>query len=197
MVDLAGLEVGGISVGGIETCIEVPAYKLAFDIGRCPPSAASARQVLFTHSHIDHVNAAEAWADADTEIWATDALGPHMLKQYGIFQRLESLRGRKQFGHGVPDERLPCSALGRRIDPIGALDSGMLFPTHTFSGQKRIEFGGVKIDLIEALNRRHFARTGDREIETRIAQYELAFRMQSSVPQLTDISGEPRAVRLG
>ena len=34
-------------------------------------------------------------------------------------------------------------------------------------------------------------RVGDPETETRIAQYEMAFRMQSSVPELTDVSGEP------
>ena len=36
-------------------------------------------------------------------------------------------------------------------------------------------------------------RIGDPEIETRIAQYEMAYRMQTSVPELTDLSKEPRA----
>jgi hypothetical protein len=36
---------------------------------------------------------------------------------------------------------------------------------------------------------------GDPEINTRIAQYELAFRMQTSVPELTDLSSEPRRIR--
>jgi arylsulfatase A-like enzyme len=35
---------------------------------------------------------------------------------------------------------------------------------------------------------------GDPEIATRIAQYEMAFRMQASVPELTDLSNEPQAV---
>ncbi len=35
---------------------------------------------------------------------------------------------------------------------------------------------------------------GDPEISTRIAQYEMAFRMQTSVPELTDLSGEPKDV---
>jgi hypothetical protein len=35
---------------------------------------------------------------------------------------------------------------------------------------------------------------GDPEINTRIAQYEMAFRMQTSVPELTDLSGEPRHI---
>ena len=34
----------------------------------------------------------------------------------------------------------------------------------------------------------------DPEIATRIAQYELAFRMQTSVPELTDFSKEPKAI---
>lgn len=55
MVDLQGLEVEGVSVGGIETCIEVPSFKLAFDIGRCPPSALLRPTILVTHAHIDHL----------------------------------------------------------------------------------------------------------------------------------------------
>ncbi len=54
-LEVAGLTLRAVSVGGKETCIEVPAWKLAFDIGRCPPTAVRARQVLFTHSHIDHM----------------------------------------------------------------------------------------------------------------------------------------------
>ena len=41
------------------------------------------------------------------------------------------------------------------------------------------------------LNRAHLEQTGDPEISTRIAQYEMAFRMQASVPDLTDLSTEP------
>ena len=42
------------------------------------------------------------------------------------------------------------------------------------------------------LNRLKQRQVGDPEIETRIAQYEMAFRMQASVPELTDISDEPQ-----
>jgi hypothetical protein len=41
------------------------------------------------------------------------------------------------------------------------------------------------------LNAMQHAETLDPEINTRIAQYEMAFRMQTSVPELTDLSGEP------
>src|SRR5205807_8007967 len=43
------------------------------------------------------------------------------------------------------------------------------------------------------LNRLRHAETGDPEILTRVHQYELAYRMQSSVPELTDVSKEPKA----
>ncbi len=46
------------------------------------------------------------------------------------------------------------------------------------------------IDGVDALNELEQERVGDPEIEARISQYEMAFRMQASVPELTDISGE-------
>ena len=46
------------------------------------------------------------------------------------------------------------------------------------------------LDSLATLNQKHFAEIGDPEIQTTIAQQELAFRMQSSVPELADISGE-------
>ncbi len=52
---------------------------------------------------------------------------------------------------------------------------------------------GVLDDLAK-LNQLKLQRVGDPEIATRIAQYELAFRMQKSVPELIDISDEPKHV---
>ena len=49
------------------------------------------------------------------------------------------------------------------------------------------------IDAIRALNLQHLATTGDAEIQTRINAYEMAYRMQSSAPELIDISGESQA----
>ncbi len=46
------------------------------------------------------------------------------------------------------------------------------------------------LDLIGALNRDHLARIGDPEIATRIEAYEMAWRMQSAAPELTDLSSE-------
>ncbi len=50
------------------------------------------------------------------------------------------------------------------------------------------------LDELSALNQHRHDALGDPEIQTRIAQYELAFRMQASVPDLTDISKEPASV---
>ena len=50
------------------------------------------------------------------------------------------------------------------------------------------------IDGVAALNQLNFARSGDPEIETRIQQYEMAYRMQASVPELMDVSKEPDSV---
>ena len=50
------------------------------------------------------------------------------------------------------------------------------------------------LDDLGRLNQMRLEATGDPEIRTRIAQYELAYRMQTSVPDLTDISREPRHV---
>jgi len=50
------------------------------------------------------------------------------------------------------------------------------------------------LDTLQELNRLQLADVGDPEIATRIAQYELAFRMQSAVPELTDLSREPRRI---
>ncbi len=49
------------------------------------------------------------------------------------------------------------------------------------------------LDDLAALNQSHLAEVGDPEIDTRIAQYEMAFRMQTSVPDLVDFSNESRA----
>jgi hypothetical protein len=50
-----------------------------------------------------------------------------------------------------------------------------------------------QLDVVGALNRQRLAIERDPEIETRIEQYEMAFRMQSSVPELVDLSGESQA----
>jgi len=52
-----------------------------------------------------------------------------------------------------------------------------------------------QLDALAELNEQRHAATLDPEIETRIAQYELAYRMQSAVPELLEIESEPAEVR--
>jgi len=49
------------------------------------------------------------------------------------------------------------------------------------------------LDTLGELNRRQYDKLHDPETQTRISQYEMAFRMQSSVPELTDITNESQA----
>ena len=50
------------------------------------------------------------------------------------------------------------------------------------------------LDLLRDLNSAHQTDVGDPEIATRIASYEMAYRMQSSVPDLADLSSEPQSI---
>jgi len=50
------------------------------------------------------------------------------------------------------------------------------------------------LDGISKINQEQFKEFGDPETQTRISQYEMAFRMQSSVPELMDVSSEPKGI---
>jgi hypothetical protein len=58
---------------------------------------------------------------------------------------------------------------------------------HSAADRRRV------LDTISELNETRLADVGDPEIATRIDQYEMAFRMQTSVPELMDLSGETQA----
>jgi ribonuclease Z len=55
VLNLAGIAVDALSIGGLETCIQLPGLDVAFDMGSCPPSAVHRSTVGFTHAHIDHM----------------------------------------------------------------------------------------------------------------------------------------------
>ena len=81
---------------------------------------------------------------------------------------------------------LPSNHQGVKLraagDPVLFLND----PTHSSDAERR-----RLLDDIATLNAQRFGDVGDPEIETRIAAYEMAYRMQMSVPELTDISSEP------
>ncbi len=46
--------INGMSLGGVQTCLQVPQLGLMFDVGHCPRSLVSTPRVFLTHSHGDH-----------------------------------------------------------------------------------------------------------------------------------------------
>jgi len=69
--------------------------------------------------------------------------------------------------------------------PVNYVDT----PAGVSAGQQR-----RLVDTVAALNRHRLDATFDPEIETRLSTYEMAFRMQTSVPDLVDFSDEPQYV---
>ena len=84
---------------------------------------------------------------------------------------------------------LPTRFQGVKFRGGGAPVLYLKNPTGITGGTRR----GMLDDLAQ-LNQMRHAEFGDPEILTRIAQYEMAYRMQTSVPELTDVSHEPKSV---
>jgi hypothetical protein len=84
---------------------------------------------------------------------------------------------------------LPSRYQGVRLrnvgDPVPYLEN----PPGMSRSQRR-----ALLDDIRSINEAHLREYGDPEIDTRITQYEMAYRMQASVPDLLDFSSEPRHV---
>jgi ribonuclease Z len=54
-LEVGGFSIEGVSIGGQETCVMVPAYKVAFDSGRCPERLIHQDFLFITHPHMDHI----------------------------------------------------------------------------------------------------------------------------------------------
>lgn len=121
------------------------------------------------------------------------------------------------YGLGAETNDLPgfivlmSSGKGGQMQPIAARQWSSGFLPGKYQGVKLNSVGaqvlhldrpaGVTADLqhatvetVNRLNRLQFEQTHDPEALTRISQYEMAFRMQSSVPDLVDMSSEPQHV---
>jgi len=137
------------------------------DVASCPSRAEPQKEallaaapgpikaIIYTHSHLDHIGGASVFAEEGTEIWATDAFFPHLMKQYGLFRETESRRAARQWGFHVSHGEMSCSSIGKRLDLVEAMEVGILKPTHTFSGQQTLTFGDTTIELVEAHGETH------------------------------------------
>ena len=85
------------------------------------------------------------------------------------------------WGSGFLSSRFAGVRLRSGAEPVLYLKD----PTQKPIGDKR-----KILDVVNALNEQELARSGDPAVEARIAQYEMAFRMQTSVPELADLSDE-------
>lgn len=54
-LEVGGLKLYGVTRGGVETCLMVPALGCMFDAGMCPPGALKFGKLLVSHGHADHL----------------------------------------------------------------------------------------------------------------------------------------------
>ena len=106
--------------------------------------------------------------------------------------------------NSVPSNGMPDQGLLSRLWGAGFLPSKFQGVQFRSAGDPVLQLSNPpgltrdlrrsQLDGLAALNERERQRVGDPEIDTRIAQYEMAFRMQASVPELVDMSREPEHV---
>lgn len=127
--------------------------------------------------------------------WVTYGLGSMAEDLPGFVVLMSTGKGRspqpiaaRQWSSGFLPSKFQGVQLRSQGDPVLYLTSP--------DGITR-EAQGTDVEAINALNRQHEAIVHDPEIATRIAQYEMAFQMQTSVPQLMDVSSEgPKTLEL-
>jgi hypothetical protein len=89
------------------------------------------------------------------------------------------------WGAGFLPSKHQGVALRSSGDPVLFLSNP---PGVTSQGRRRM------LDALDHLNQKEYAAFADPETQARIAQYEMAFRMQASVPELTNLASEPKKV---
>ena len=160
---------------------------------RCTPRQFNHAPGADLHEHrATSSSAAPAWARGSPTASAARVEGPARLRRPAL--RARTSPGRRQV---VLGQRLPAHGLpGRRVPLQGR--PGPL--PHEPAGRAARRPPRAPSTSLRELNEAPSPRTtGDPEIATRIAAYEMAYRMQTSVPELMDLSQgarrDPRAVR--
>ena len=117
--------------------------------------------------------------------WITYGLGSECDDLPGFVVLLSGPRGPRGgavlWGSGVLPTTYQGVPLRNQGDPIVNLSTP---PSVSEPEQRRV------VDAVRELNLKRLVETGDEEIATRINAYEMAYRMQTSAPELMDVSGE-------
>lgn len=121
--------------------------------------------------------------------WATYGIGSESKNLPGFVVLQSGPRGPRGGSALWSSGFLPSSLQGVPFRGQGAPILNLDSPTG-FNQVAQREF----TDAVGELNRARFDVVGDPEIQTRIAAYEMAYRMQMSAPELMDISSEPKSV---
>jgi hypothetical protein len=125
--------------------------------------------------------------------WLSYGLGTESQNLPAFVVMTASWTGRKEdqalynrlWGSGFLPSKHQGVALRSVGDPVLFLNN----PTGVDASTRR-----RMLDALGRLNQKHAQEEGDPETQARIAQYEMAFRMQSSVPELTNLASEPKHV---
>jgi hypothetical protein len=151
--------------------------------------------------HTEQINhdPAHAFMNAGTPLRGRPSMGSWLL--YGLGAETENLPGYVVMVSIGRDGEQPISSrqwsagfLPSRYQGIQLRSKGEAVAYATSPEGVSAELQGQVVSSVQRLDRMGLATSQDPEIATRIAQYELAFRMQASVPELVDLSREPRHV---
>lgn len=208
--DLPKSVMGNVKFTGMvngQSSFPVVASKWAFQRhGKCgawvselfPHFAKVVDDVCFIHSmqttQVDH-DAAITYLQTGHQIAGRPCLGSWAA--YGLGSECDDLPAfvalrTKEGGSFLIDRHWGAGFLPSRYQGIrvgGAGDAPVQYLNNPKGFTKALRQQSI-VDL-RAFNRRHRERVGDPEIDTRIAQFEMAARMQTSVPELADFSDEP------
>ena len=152
--------------------------------------------------HTEQINhdPAHAFMNTGSIIKGRPSMGSWLL--YGLGAEADNLPGYVVLMSNGPGVDQPVSARQWSAGFLPSRFQGVQFqskgaPVHYVGNPEGVCQSTQRqvIEEVARLNQFHAEESLDPEIQTRIAQYELAFKMQTSVPELADLSREPKAIR--
>lgn len=194
---LAGHLVHAVSIGGIETCIELPSLDLCFDIGRCPHSAVRRRRVLLTHAHMDHMGGI-AYHAATRDLYKVPPPTWYVPRENEADLRLLLEVWRRLDQSDFPVEIVPCG-------PGDRVDLGKGWVATPFRSPHRVACQGYALRKLRTRLRPEFAhldqpairalRAEGREVGEAQEVVEVAFT-GDTLPEVIDREPAVREARL-